>query len=317
MAARSPRLTRRSSIAVLAGALLAAGGAWYWDAATGAHRPAPGGTADAGLDVQRAGVRRIVSLVPALTETLYAIGAGGLVVGVSSFDRYPPEVARLPRVGALVDPDAERILTLRPDLVLMYGSQGEARARFERAGIQVYTYRHGGIEAILDTIDSLGSLTGRQAQARDVIHQVRARLTALRARVAGRRRPRTLVVFERTPQTLRGTYVSGGAGFLNEMLQTAGGTNVFADVARESVQPSHETLIARAPEVILEIRADGLLAPEDADTDRHVWNALSTLPAVRNRRVHFLSGEQLVVPGPRLADGVEQMARALHPDAFR
>ena len=316
MAARSPRLTRRSSIALLAGALLGAGGAWYW-AATVAQRGTPGRTAEAATEGTRPGFQRIVSLVPALTETLFAIGAGGLVVGVSSFDRYPPEVEGLPRVGALVDPDAERILALRPDLVLTYGSQEDARARFERAGIQVYTYRHGGIEAILETIDGLGSLTGQQARAREIVGQVRARLTALQARVAGRRRPRTLVVFERTPQTLRGTYVSGGAGFLNEMLQSAGGTNVFADVARESVQPSHETILARAPDVILEIRADGLLAPGDAATDRQVWNALSTLPAVRNRRVHFLSGEQLVVPGPRLADGVEQMARALHPDAFR
>jgi iron complex transport system substrate-binding protein len=317
MAARSPRLTRRSSIALLAGALLAGGSVWYWDASTSTQRTGPSGTTAPGLAVERPGIRRIVSLVPALTETLYAIGAGSLVVGVSSFDRYPPDVELLPRVGALVDPDAERILALRPDLVLTYGSQEDARARFERAGIQVYTYRHGGIEAILGTIARLGSLTGQQAQARDVIHQVRARLASLQARVAGRRRPHTLVVFERTPQTLRGTYVSGGAGFLNEMLQLAGGTNVFADVARESVQPSHETILARGPEVILEIRADGLLAPGDAAADRQVWSALSTLPAVRNRRVHFLNGEQLVVPGPRLADGVEQMARALHPEAFQ
>jgi iron complex transport system substrate-binding protein len=314
-------MTRRLVIAVLAGALLAAGGAWYWGAGPAAPRvPAlvpASGTATAGIDGQRPAVQRIVSLVPALTEMLYAIGAGGLVVGVSSFDRYPPEVEELPRVGALVDPDAERILALRPDLVLTYGSQEDARARFERAGIQVFTYRHGGIEAIVETIDRLGSLTGQQARAQDVVRQLRGRLALLQARVSGRRRPRTLVVFERTPQTLRGTYVSGGAGFLNEMLHYAGGANVFADVARESVQPSHETLIARAPEVILEIRADGLLAPGDVATDRQVWNTLSTLPAVRQGRVHFLSGEQLVVPGPRLADGVELMARALHPDAFR
>ena len=132
----------------------------------------------------------------------------------------------------------------------------------------------------------------------------------------GRPRPRTLLVFERQPKTLRNLYVSGGVGFMADMLEAAGGRNVFDDVARESVQPSHETLLARAPEVILEIRAAGLLEAAEASDDRNVWSNLPSLPAVRTKRIHFLAGDFLVVPGPRLADGIEAFARALHPDAF-
>jgi iron complex transport system substrate-binding protein len=135
--------------------------------------------------------------------------------------------------------------------------------------------------------------------------------------VKGRSRPRTLLVFDRQPKTLREIYVSGGTGFLHEILEAAGGANVFADVKRESVQPSQETLIARAPEVILEVRAAGLLEEREVASERSVWTALSSLPAVRNGRVHFLSGQYLVVPGPRLAQGAEALARALHPEAFR
>ena len=93
--------------------------------------------------------QRIVSLVPAVTEMLFAIGAGPQVVGVSSYDHFPPEVEALPKVGALLDPDTERILSLRPDLVVVYGSQAETEARFKKAGIRTFNYRHGVEGAIL------------------------------------------------------------------------------------------------------------------------------------------------------------------------
>jgi iron complex transport system substrate-binding protein len=255
---------------------------------------------------------RIVSLVPALTETLFAIGAGHLVVGVSSFDRFPSEVQRLPRVGALIDPDTERILALRPDLILVYDSQGDAIARFAAAGIRTFEYRHRGLDHVVDTMRTLGRLTGRRAEAERQAASLLDRIDAVRTRVRDRPRVRTLLVFERQPGTLRSLYASGGAGFLNEMLDAAGATNVFADVERESVQPSHETLLARAPDVILEVRASGPQATREEEA-RAAWSALASVPAVRNGRVHVLTGEYLVVPGPRVAEGVEAMAKALHP----
>ena len=258
--------------------------------------------------------QRIVSLVPALTEMLFAIGAGPQVVGVSSYDAFPPEVKKLPRVGALLDPDTERILALRPDLVITYGSQSNAEAQFARAGIRTYSYRHGGIATILESLRELAALTGRRADGDRIASDLQARFDAVRARVRGRPRPRTVLVFEHDSGTLRSMFVSGGIGFLHDMLEIAGGENVFADVKRESVQPSVETLISRAPDVIVEIRAN---PPPNIDAERRAWLTLTTVPAVRNGRVHFLAGEYLVVPGPRVAQGVEAFARALHPEAFR
>jgi iron complex transport system substrate-binding protein len=258
--------------------------------------------------------QRIVSLVPALTEMLFAIGAGPRVVGISSFDAFPPEVQRLPRVGALLDPDTERILALRPDLVLVYGSQNDARERFERAGIRTYNYRHGGVATVVATLSDLGRLTGEAANAARVGSELTARVARVRARVKGLKRPRTLLVVDRQPGTLRGMFVSGGRGFLNEMLDAAGGSNVFGDVARESAQPSHELLLARAPEVIIEVRAQGLNS--GGGEEKNAWSVLPSLPAVRSGRIHLLYGEYIVVPGPRLAAGTEALARVLHPEAF-
>ena len=262
--------------------------------------------------------RRIVSIVPAVTEMLFAIGAGPQVVGVSSFDEFPPEVQSLPKVGALLDPDVERILALRPDLVISYGSQTDLQRQLERSRVPVFSYRHGGIPAIFDALERLGPAVGRAADADRLIADIRRDLDRLRAAVRGRTRPRTLLIFERDPGALRGIYVSGGRGFLHEMLDIAGGINVFADVDREAVQPSSETLLARAPDVIIEVRATGLLtAAEASGEERRVWASLASIPAVRNNRIHFLNGDHLVVPGPRVARATEAFARALHPDAFQ
>jgi cobalamin transport system substrate-binding protein len=262
-------------------------------------------------------VTRIVSLVPALTEMLFAIGAGPQVVAVSSYDEFPPEVKSLPRVGALLDPDMERILALRPDLVISYGSQTDVQAQLARARIRVFSYRHAGLTGVFTTLTELGAAVGRPAESERLAREIRSGLDGLQARVRGRPKPRTLLVFERDPASLRGIYVSGGLGFLHEMLGIAGGVNVFADVARESVQPSIETILARAPEVILEVRAVGLLGPSDVAQAKRVWGTVSSVPAVQHGRIAILSGDHLVVPGPRVVQGTEAFARALHPDAFK
>jgi iron complex transport system substrate-binding protein len=257
---------------------------------------------------------RIVSLVPALTEMLFAIGAGPQVAAVSSYDEFPPEVKALPKVGALLDPDTERILALRPDLVVVYGSQSDLNTQLQRAGIRSFSYRHGGVATTLETIRELGSVTGHQKESDALVSSLRARLDAVRDRVKGRPQPRVLLVFERQPGALRNIYASGGVGFLHEMLSIAGGRNVFADVQRESVQPSLETLLARAPDVILEVRGAGLIE-KSAEPD--AWSTLSSIPAVRTRRVHLMTEQYLAVPGPRLAMATETFAHLLHPEAFK
>ncbi len=257
--------------------------------------------------------QRIISLVPNLTEMLFAIGAGPQVVAVSSFDRDPEAVRALPRVGALLDPDVERILSLRPDLVITYGSQAELKAQLARTGTAAFDYRHGGLADALATLRALGLRTGHQAEAEALALRIERQIAATRARVAGRPRPRTLLVFGREPGSLRNIYAVGGTGFLHDMLEAAGGHNVFADVARESVPATTEVLLARAPEVILEIRGGTDPARADAPGDRAAWQTLASVPAVRQGRIVVLQGSWLTVPGPRVADAIDRFAAALHP----
>ncbi len=262
--------------------------------------------------------RRIVSLIPAATEMLFAFGGGPQVVAVSSFDTYPPEVKRLPSVGALVDPDVERILALKPDLVILYGSQTDLQQQLTRAGIAYYSYRHAGLADIMTTIRTLGARTGHDRQAAELAGAVERGLDQIRQRVSGQPRPRTLLVFGRERLSLRRIYASGGVGFLDDMLRAAGGQNVFADIKKEAVEATTEVILSRRPEVILEIRAaNSALAAGDADAERAVWRALPSIPAVRSDRIYFLSDDRLVIPGPRVVEGTRLITAALHPDLLK
>jgi iron complex transport system substrate-binding protein len=261
--------------------------------------------------------QRIISLVPALTEILFAIGAGPQVIAVSSFDDDPPEVLTLPRVGALLDPDTERILAMRPDLVLIYGSQSELQQQLESAGIRVFVYRHGGLADVAPAFRSLGELTGRSAEATRVSSAIEAKLSAVRGRVAGRPRPKTLLVMGREPRSLRNIDASGGVGFLHDMIAVAGGANVFADVPRQAVRASSEMLLTRAPEVIIDLFYSREMTNGELQQEREPWRQLASVPAVRQERIHLLVGDYLVVPGPRIAEAAEAFARAIHPEAFR
>ena len=261
---------------------------------------------------------RIISLVPAATEMLFAIGAGSRVVAVSSYDSYPAEVKTLPRVGALIDPNVELMLSLKPQMVVVYTSQVDLKEQLARAGIPVFDYRHAGLADVSATIRALGERTGTSARANTIAGEMERGMSAIRDKVRGRPRPRTLLVFGRERLSLRGLYASGGIGFLNDMLEAAGGSNVFADVKLQAVQASTEQVLFRRPDVVLETRATNSAWPAgDHQAELNVWNALGSVPAVRNHRVLFLFDDRIVIPGPRVVEGTMAMARALHPDVFK
>lgn len=260
---------------------------------------------------------RIVSLVPATTEMLFAMGAGDRVAGVSSYDRYPPEVERLPRLGGLLDPNVERLLALKPDVAIVYHTQAELRQQLERAGIPVFPYAHRGLPDVTETIRALGARVGFEAQGRALAERIEGRLDEIRKRVGGSARPKVLLIFSRERGTLSHLDASGGYGFLHDMLEIAGAADVLADIKRESVQVSTEMVLTRAPDVIIELHYGTSLPPDRIEAERHVWDTLASVPAVKNGRVHLVIGDEFVVPGPRIAAATEHLARILHPDAFR
>jgi iron complex transport system substrate-binding protein len=261
--------------------------------------------------------QRIISMIPAVTEMLFAIGDGSRIVGVTSYDRFPPEVSRIARVGGLLDPDVERILSLKPDLVVLYGTQVELKQRLTRAGIDYYSYEHRALPDITTTLRTVGARIGSAARANAAATRIEGEIAAIRTSLSGVRRPRTLLVFERERSSLRNVYASGGYGFLHDMLEAAGGENVFADVKRQSVEVSTEMILARKPDVVIELWYGDLARDLDLRGQVQAWSAFGSVPAVRNRRVYELAGDEFVVPGPRVAAATRRLAETLHPGKLK
>jgi iron complex transport system substrate-binding protein len=264
------------------------------------------GTAKVVPYAQEAVPRRIVSLVPATTEMLFAMGAGDRVAGVSNYDRFPAEAARLPKVGGLLDPDVERVISLKPDLVIVYDTQTDLKRQLERAHLPIFPYVHRGLPDITATLRALGARVGAKAAADAVAARIEQQLDAIARRVAGRPRPKTLLVFGREQGTLRHITASGGYGFLHDVLEVAGGSDALNDLHKQSVDMSTEMILVRAPEVKREL----------FDAERLVWNALASVPAVKNQRVYLLDGLEFVVPGPRIVLAAERFARTIHPEVW-
>jgi len=254
--------------------------------------------------------QRVASLVPAATEVLFAIGAGGRVVGVGDYDDYPEAVEALPRLGGLVDPNLEGILAVRPDFVVIDPAQRSLAAQLEGVGIRVYPFATGSIQEMLQHARSLGRELDVDAGAAQVVSRVADGLASVAASVAGRPSPQVLVVFGRRPGSFAELWVSGGVGFLHDVIELAGGRNVFADIARPSFKSGLEGVLSRAPDVVIE----ALVEDARAATVRAEWRAL---PGFAGVKVVAIDSRWALRPSPRVVRLATEVADALHPGRSR
>ena len=250
---------------------------------------------------------RIVSIAPSNTEILHALGLGRRIVGVDSWSDYPPRVLRLPRLGSDLRVDVARVAELRPDLVVaslhVPGMEDNLPA-FEAAGLAYLALGGRGLDGVWQDMRVLGRYLGRAERAEALIARTQARM----ARVAERwqaRRPRPRVHWEWSAQPV----VAGRRSWISEMLALCGADNVYADLNVESARVSAEEAIRRRPEVIVACWCGARKLPSrERLLGRPGWDET---PAVRSGRVFVLKEDLFGRPGPRLAEGVEQLAALL------
>lgn len=247
--------------------------------------------------------RRIISVAPSVTEILFALGVGDRLVGIGDADDYPPLGVRgKPRVGGVVL-DAERILSLRPDLIVGVASLQRAQLeRLIRLRLPVLAVEAESLEETFAQIRLLGQISGAMPAAERVVRLLVGRADAVTRRVRGRSRPRVYVeIWGEPPQTAAvGTYV-------DDLLRRAGGTNLFGDL-RGWPQVSPEAVLRRNPQVVL------LTYPGSVGLRRRPgWDQIE---AIRRGRVHEVNADLVSRPGPRLVEGLEQIAARLHPHLF-
>ncbi len=250
---------------------------------------------------------RIVSLAPSITETLFAIGAGPEVVGVSQYCDYPPAALKLPRVGSFLTPNLEAIVGLRPALIIGLDTSSNDREirALQRMGYQVLTVNDDSLDGIRESIQKIGRATGHAAQASRLLDSMHARMQTIVERLKGAPPRKVLMVVGHEP------LVAVGGGYLDQLLRMAGCVNIAAGLGAEWPRLSMEYIIARAPDVIL----DGQMGT-DPKTPGGFWSRYPNIPAVRNHRVFGYDDNPVLRPGPRVAATLEIMASLTHPELF-
>jgi iron complex transport system substrate-binding protein len=216
----------------------------------------------------------------------------------------------------LFDPDLERITALRPDLLVMRGRSDSLETLSESLGVRLYYDEADSFAGIEKTALEVGALLGRDDAAKKLVAEFRGRLGEIRKRVAGCDRPRVLLTVMRQPERLANILTAGRGTFLHEMIELAGGVNVFGDVEMSYPQVTGESILAARPDVIIELFPEVDVSPELAESMRAQWRSLGSLPAVRSERIHFLSDDHSLIPSPRIVAIVAKVAKILHPDTI-
>jgi iron complex transport system substrate-binding protein len=252
--------------------------------------------------------QRIVSLVPSATEAIFAVGGQARLVGVTDFCDWPPAARQKPRVGGMITPSLESIVGLRPDLVVAT-DEGNSESTFDglaRLGIPLYVVRAHRLRDAFGLIARMGELTGQRDAVRPLLDGLRARVQRVVDAVASLPRRRVLYVLWPDP-----IIVPGREGIVTELIELAGGESLTAAMAGGYPRLSLEAVVAYQPDVILLARHGG----DQTATLRAEWDRLGAVPALHAGRVHAVDGTLLHRYGPRVVDGLEMLARVIHPEA--
>jgi iron complex transport system substrate-binding protein len=258
--------------------------------------------------------QRVVSLNPGLTEITFALGHGDALVAVDTYSDFPPEARDIqPRLYTFPNPSVETIVALQPDLVLTLAESDDVIAQLRAQGIPVVKLFPKDYDATAEAVRTLGRLFGSPDAGEALATDMSTRRDAVVAAVANAPRPR---VYEELDASQPGMpFAAGPNGFYGQLIELAGGTNIFADLPGDAGRVGAESIVQRDPEVIILTDSDLPFNPQSPDMvrGRPGW---SVITAVRNGAIYPVPGSLYSTPGPRLAAGLEDLARILHPDRF-
>lgn len=269
---------------------------------------------DAQRTVEIRGVpERIISLAPSNTEVLFALGLGDKVVGVTDLCDYPEEAQEIEKVG-FVEINLEKIVDLEPDLVLYIGgtAQLEKTQTMEDLGLTVLVLAPSDIEGIFADIELVGRTTGTEDEAADLVSELRARMDEVLSRVAQAKR-QPLVFYELDATDPARPWTAGPGSFIDALITMAGGVNLGASAEMEWAQFSTEEVIAQDPEIIILGDANYGVTAESVE-ERPGWGVIT---AVKAGAIYPIDDTLVSRPGPRIVDGLEELARIIHPELFR
>ncbi|BAU26751.1 iron complex transport system substrate-binding protein [Aneurinibacillus soli] len=252
---------------------------------------------------------RIVSIIPSTTEIAFAVGAGNEIVGVSNYDNYPAEAAKKEKVGDL-KVNKEKVVALNPDLVLADSSSGDAVTALRKSGLTVLVTEAKNIDEVYKSIGLIGEATGHTGEADKLVQNMQADVRAVQEKVKAipdEKKPKVWVEVDPS------LFTAGKGTFIDDMVTLAGGKNIAADVEGWK-KLSEEKVLERNPDVILNTYGYYDKEATAKILKRPTWQQVK---AVQTKRVQALDSDVVTRPGPRITQGLQEVARALHPDLFK
>ncbi len=258
----------------------------------------------------------IVSLAPSVTETLFALGLGNKVVGVTTYCDYPEEAKSINKIGGYFYPNHEAILALKPGLVIMLSVHDAFRQHAKELGLSTLSVSNQSVKDILSSVREIGSTCGTADKAENIVSGLTSRIERIQQKIAGLDKPKVMVSVGRNMGTgkLKDVFISGEDGFFNELIQLAGGVNAYSGLTSQFPSVSNEGILQINPDVIVDIVPDLDQLPVTEEQVMDEWRSLAYVQAVQDNRVHIFGDDFAAKPGPRFILILEKLARVVHPE---
>lgn len=254
--------------------------------------------------------KRIVSLAPDITETLFALGLSDEIVGVTRFSNFPPAAQEKPKVGSYININIEAVVGLKPDLILGTGAGSPPRQvkKLENLGFSVFVVYPKDLDGIVTTVQRIARVVGKEAEGKAIVEEMRQRIERVSQRIEGREKPKVFLQIARDP-----IFTVAKGSFAHHLITMAGGDNIAKDAKIPYPSYTLEEIILKAPEVII---ISSMYVDSNHSHWLEEWKKWSILPAVKNNRLYTINSDLIDRPSPRIVQGLEKMARMIHPEAF-
>ena len=261
--------------------------------------------------------QRIISMSPSITETLFALGVGDRVVGVTDFCKYPKEACALPKIGGLLNPSVETWITLKPDLIVHQDDSHKLRINAHNLGFRTLGISMTRLQDIFETIKILGQSLGCEPAAHALIQKLQSGIQKQKKRLQGVPKKITLLLLNEGGDPNAALYAVGRSTFLGELLELAGGENILTDPTLNYPKISKEFILRHSPEVIIQAGPRANMSPQEKAEKLKQWQRFPTLNAVKNETIYFVGADYILIPGPRFLNTLNHFTRVIHPEAFR
>ncbi len=259
---------------------------------------------------------RIISMAPNITEILYKLGLSKSIVGITDFCKYPPQTKLKESIGGIINPDIEKIVSLNPNLIVALDSNKPVLSKIKsRLNVRILSIKDNTVEEIIRAITIIGYAVKKHARAVSIANKLRQFIDRVKSLKSLLKQKEVLIIVGRDSESLTNLFVAGGENFIDELVTLAGGRNVFSNSSEKYLPVSlGETIIPQKPEVIIEITGGIPLTEEQERKYNVLWNEHQLIPAVKNKKIYYLTQDYFVIPGPRINNALKTYLEILQPE---